>query len=406
MTAHVSDGRAMNRPQLVTIVLLSLAAAAEISCARDPVDYAKLDAELLQSARKGDTATLLRLLQQGAHIEAKDQDGLTALALAADYRHPDTAKLLLEKGAGPIVGHLSGASALIEAAGEGNATKVTLVLERGTDLKAKNESLFAMGRSRPLVLQMPTTAEPIHNQNQEQDVTVGFPLENDTAIVRLLLDQGANIESRDEEGATPLMVAAEHGQSGVVRALLEKGAEVAARDTYGNTALIGAACECAVVDMSETLESMRLLLGKGANINAKNKTGTTALMAAASAGRSANIQLLLDKGANIEAKDSHGDTALLLSASGSGLPSADATKMLLARGANLEARNNDGDTALILAASKGGYEDAATVRLLLNRGANVGVENKHGQTALDQALKNHRGETVPLLRKGMVSRVR
>jgi ankyrin repeat protein len=141
------------------------------------------------------------------------------------------------------------------------------------------------------------------------------------------------------------MVAAEHGQSGVVRALLEKGADVEARDKYGFTALIGAACECAVIDMPETLESMRLLLGKGANINAKNKTGTTALMAAASAGRTANIQLLLDKGANIEAKDSHGDTALLLSASGSGLPSADATKMLLARGANLEARNNDGDTA-------------------------------------------------------------
>jgi hypothetical protein len=232
----------------------------------------------------------------------------------------------------PLSGALSGASALIAAAGEGNATKVALVLERGTDLKAKNESLFAMGRSRPLVLKMPTTAEPIHNQNQEQDGTVGFPLENDAAIVRLLLDQGANIESRDEEGATPLMVAAEHGQSGVVRALLEKGADVEARDKYGFTALIGAACECAVIDMPETLESMRLLLGKGANINAKNKTGTTALMAAASAGRTANIQLLLDKGANIEAKDSHGDTALLLSASGSGLPSADTT-------ANLEARN-------------------------------------------------------------------
>jgi ankyrin repeat protein len=266
---------AMTLCRILTIVLLSLLVGAGTGGTRRPTDSARLDAKLLQAARKGDTRSVQSLLQRGARIEAKDQDGLTAVALAADYRHPDTAKLLLEKGADPIVGHLSGASALIAAAGEGNATKVALVLERGTDLKAKNESLFAMGRSRPLVLKMPTTAEPIHNQNQEQDGTVGFPLESDAAIVRLLLDQGANIESRDEEGATPLMVAAEHGQSGVVRALLEKGADVEARDKYGFTALIGAACECAVIDMPETLESMRLLLGKGANINAENKTGTT-----------------------------------------------------------------------------------------------------------------------------------
>jgi len=54
----------------------------------------------------------------------------------------------------------------------------------------------------------------------------------------------------------------------------------------------------------------------------------------------------------------------------------------------------------MLAASNGGYENAATVKLLLNRGAEIGARNEHGQTALEVALKNHRSETVPALKKG------
>ena len=256
----------MTLGRILTIVLLSLAAGAVVSCTRRPVDYAKLDTELLRSARKGDTAAVQHLLQQGAHIEAKDQGGSTAVALAADYGHPDTVRLLLEKGADSIAGGLSGEGALTEAVRIGYTTKVALVLERGVDPKTKNEALFIMGESGPVVLQMPTPARPVQaQQNQER------PDIDCAKTVGLLLDHGANIEARNEEDDTPLMWAAEHGQTDVVRALLERGADVEARNKYGSTALVLAACECAVIDMPETLESMKVLLGKGAKVNAKDK---------------------------------------------------------------------------------------------------------------------------------------
>jgi uncharacterized protein len=237
-------------------------------------------------------------LQQGAHIEAKDQGGSTALALAADYGHPDVVRLLLEKGADPVAGGLSGEGALTNAARMGYTTKVALVLERGADLKAKNKALFTMGEAGPVVLQvMPAPTGLIQAQQNQERPSIDY-----AETAGLLLDRGATIEARNEEDDTRLIWAAENGQTDVVRALLEMGADVEAKNKYGSTALAVAACECTVIDMPETLESMKLLLGKGAHVNVKNKTGSTALMTAASAGRTENMQLLLDKGGNIDSE--------------------------------------------------------------------------------------------------------
>jgi uncharacterized protein len=356
--------------RLLTVVVLAVLAG----CARRQTDFTKLNAELLEAARKGDSGAVKHLLQEGAKIEVKDRDGSTPLALAANYHHADTAKTLLAKGADPLAGGLAGANALSDAANESNSTKVALILERGSDTKTSSGALFAMSENRPLV---------VDEKKQDYPVELAFP--NDSEIVKLLIEHGADIEARDVEGATPLMRAAEHGQT-------------------GNSALIAAACICAVIDMNDTLPSMKLLLEKGADVNARNNVGTTALMAAAGWGRTANIQLLIAKGAKIDTKDKDGNTALLISAASGALPTADATKMLLDRGANIESRNNNADTALILASKGGGYEDDKTVSLLLERGADVGATDKSGYTPLSLALKNHRTAIASLLKKALATR--
>jgi len=50
--------------------------------------------------------------------------------------------------------------------------------------------------------------------------------------VAALLAKGADIESRDKEGKTPLMLAAEYGRTSTVKLLLEKGAKPEARDAH------------------------------------------------------------------------------------------------------------------------------------------------------------------------------
>ena len=92
-------------------------------------------------------------------------------------------------------------------------------------------------------------------------------------MVVTLLERGADINTRDEHGWSPLMWAAWSGLPKVAATLLEKGAEVAPADRQGNTALIIAARR----GHGEIVEA---LLAKGADKSAANREGLNALAAA------------------------------------------------------------------------------------------------------------------------------
>ena len=93
----------------------------------------------------------------------------------------------------------------------------------------------------------------------------------DSALIENLLDRGADIEARDDDGETALMKASAAGQAAVVETLLDRGAALEAReDVIGFTALMGASRygQAAVVET---------LLNRGADISARSDEGETAL---------------------------------------------------------------------------------------------------------------------------------
>ncbi len=90
--------------------------------------------------------------------------------------------------------------------------------------------------------------------------------ERDTAAtVNALLDRGADIAARDEDGGTPLHFAA-RGNAATVNALLDRGADIAARDERGGTPLHWAAKQ-------DTTETVNALLDRGADITARDEDG-------------------------------------------------------------------------------------------------------------------------------------
>jgi len=113
-------------------------------------------------------------------------------------------------------------------------------------------------------------------------------------IMGLILPKGSKINNVD---LTKL--------KDVVKLLIDKGADVNAKTNDGDTALMWAA-------ISGEVDIVKMLLEKGADVNAKNNHGDTALIFAAAQGNVDIVKILLDAGADISAKNEHGETALML----------------------------------------------------------------------------------------------
>ncbi|RYP71282.1 hypothetical protein DL769_004719 [Monosporascus sp. CRB-8-3] len=127
------------------------------------------------------------------------------------------------------------------------------------------------------------------------------------AIVKLLVEKGTDLETKNIFNETPLSFAAQEGHEAVVKLLLEKGANIESRSDNDRTPLSLAAekgHEAAV----------KLLLEKGANIESKSYNNQTPLLLAAEKGHEAIVKLLLGKGADLESKDGCGRTPLLWAA--------------------------------------------------------------------------------------------
>ncbi|MCK4319153.1 ankyrin repeat domain-containing protein [Candidatus Micrarchaeota archaeon] len=132
--------------------------------------------------------------------------------------------------------------------------------------------------------------------------------EGDAEAVERLIQEGADINTRDDWGETALTHAIENGHTETAKFLIEKGADVNVKDWEGRTALIRAA------EKGYT-ETARFLIEKGADINTKDILGKTALILAAEKGHTETAEFLIEKGADINTKDILGKTALMLAVS-------------------------------------------------------------------------------------------
>ncbi len=86
-----------------------------------PEQQKRLNAELLSAAANGDTQKAKELLDKGADVNAKSDDGLAALVYAAWYGHTDTADMLIRNKANVDARDTFGISAQMFAAARGHA---------------------------------------------------------------------------------------------------------------------------------------------------------------------------------------------------------------------------------------------------------------------------------------------
>ncbi|MCJ1263552.1 hypothetical protein MMC22_003422 [Lobaria immixta] len=179
----------------------------------------------------------------------------------------------------------------------------------------------------------------------------------DEAKVRQALKKGADVNTKNATGLTPLFLAVSTGNEVLLRLLLGNGADVHIQDA--------SKIRATVLSYSKTEAITSILLEHVVKIHVSDSDGKSSLRLAAESGRDTVVQLLLKKGAKIDEKDEFGITALHRAASfGHGT----VVQLLLNQGASVDEKDLVGLTVLHCAAAIG---HETVVQLLLNHGASI-----------------------------------
>ena len=203
---------------------------------------------------------------------------------------------------------------------------------------------------------------------------------DNVAVVKLLLDKGANVDLTGEDGQTALMTACEYGNTKIAKLLLTKGAQAYLQDAQRKTALMYLCGE--KVPESKFTKVAKLLLSSE-SVNCVDNLGQSALMIAFErVNYVAQYTLLGFEGTNLNIQDNDGLSVLMMASKTSRM---DCVRAFLEYRADVNLMNKAGKTALVLACE---YKKPDNAELLLSNGAHVDFHSDKGYYVLEIASKN------------------
>ncbi|WP_239649370.1 ankyrin repeat domain-containing protein, partial [Brachyspira hyodysenteriae] len=263
----------------------------------------------------------------------------TPLMIASSYGHYDIAKALIDNGALVNLRADDGFNALMEAVRTDNIGMAKLLIEHGSDINIKNKD----GKNMIMIA--------CEKGNEE--------------MFNLLLENNADINEKSSWGASALIYASEKGNINIMKYLIDNGIDVNGKaDENGDTPLLWA------VTGKNPYEASKLLIENGANVNATNDGGVApATILAASTPKV--VKLLKDNGADLDTKflDYYPPIAI---AAGEG--NLEIVKALVENGADVNYYPNDINyTAIFHAIDQHNYEVA---EYLFKNGVDLNIKMK------------------------------
>ncbi|XP_078347045.1 uncharacterized protein LOC144632297 [Oculina patagonica] len=175
-------------------------------------------------------------------------------------------------------------------------------------------------------------------------------------IIEMVLARGLDVNSKNSDGDTPLMIAALSGKIEAVNYLLDKGADLSLTGEYGRNSLHWAS-------QGGNVAIIETMLSRGLDVNSKNSNGNTPLMIAALSGKMEAVSYLLDKGADLSLTGQYKRNSLHWASRGGNVA---IIETMLSHGLDVNSKDSNGKTPLTTAAAQG---NAEAVNYLLSRGA-------------------------------------
>ena len=252
------------------------------------------------------------------------------------------------------------------AAAEGNLNSVKEHLAKGLDINAKGGTL-------------------------KSSALVSATLYDQVKMTEFLIQSGADVNVKGDDGGTALHAAAFLGQYEIAKLLIQNGADVNARNNEGETVINGTMADWETTKFIAGILQLKLdreavETGRNQIVELLRKNGVTAdfsdptdndFWTMAGAGNLQAVKEHLAKGLDINAKNKDGVTALQIATL---LGQYEIAELLVQKGADVNVKANDGTTALHSAAFLGRHKEA---KLLLENRIDADIRNNDGATAID-----------------------
>ncbi|GBO23214.1 Ankyrin-2 [Araneus ventricosus] len=381
-----------------------------------------IDTVLHFSAYYGHLDVVKSLIESGANIEAKENaKNCTPLHMAAHQGHLQIAEFLISKGADIYSRDASGFTSLDIAALRGHKDIVKLLLTKGENFR----KIYEFGATPQNFIIFNALSELLLNENANMNLSI-----NDferllllaasfrhQSMINFCLQNGCNVNARDEYGSTALHLATLNNHQDIVTFLLENGADIDAKNDDGNSALWYAAS-------NNGKETVRILINKQSEIvqslaNDRNKALSSAVAAgnddivdilfkktefdvislqqnynflhrASHYGHRKVAEILLEKGFEIDARWNN-RTPLHYAAI---YNHCEITRFLISKRANVNAQDGEGKTALHWIAEG---ENVENLEILLSGGADISIRDNKNQSVAEVAVSSSQLEMIKLL---------
>lgn len=286
---------------------------------------------LMWAAAENNLSTVQLLIDSGADLHAKSSptgpagwDGsrtgaFSPLMFAVRAGHLDMIRLLLDAGANPDDTLSDGTSAIVLAAKNGHYEAGTLLLQAGADPNADDQGWTALHEIKwtrrhnlgfnnppPIVTGLVSDLEFV------RQLATHYGADLDVVMTKEPNNRYRNVLNRI--GSTPFFLAAKAADVEMMRLLVELGADPLLPNEDGTTPLmVAAGVGIWAVGESpgtneEALEAVKYALELGGDITAVDDNGDTALHGAIIRGSEPLVRFLLDRGADIEATNEKGWT--------------------------------------------------------------------------------------------------
>jgi ankyrin repeat protein len=330
---------------------------------------------LMWAAAEGHTAVVRALIDAGADLNATLDSGFQAFHFAVRGGHLDTVRAFLAAGADvaalmqgsggagrvrPARARGAGTSPLMLAVQNGHYELAIALVDAGADPNDVRTGFT------PLHM-IPMVRRPDASDSSDPAPPDGAGSLSSAGFVREIVKRGANVNFRlpagapkqpatwssvGSEGATPFLFAADRGDLALMRLLLELGADPLLPNFEGTTPLMAAAGvgtnepQEEAGEESEAVEAVKMLIELGADVNTVNKNGDTAMHGAAFNISPLVVKLLAERGADPQiwknANKAGGTPLFIAEGYISRLPRPDAatieaiTKLMVAAGISTE----------------------------------------------------------------------